>query len=519
VAPEQTVLRQDNAARGSVEVLLVDTADRWYVTKFIGLAQPGSATVEWQNRELVLPTSRVRLPTPPKLVDPEEEEEERPPFRPSANDAVEVLLPATASKPPSYVSGSVRVVRGPYFLVSLQGQGRQEDRLVQAAQLREPGRTVVLSALTLQEAVLECPPGVRCSGDGQVEEWLVSVQQQCNLLCLQLNQTTSAFEAKLVGERNAVSLAGKLLHCVHFWNRGEMDRCRAHQKQLECRLSCLEGESREEGKIVEIAVDHDIMQLVIGRSGKRLKDIKEQLDVDIEVLRSSVRGARQVVVRVVGQDPAAVLAAKRQLEFQRQIFSFPQGDVGFVLGKNLTNIRDIAEKAGLLSLRFEPHTQALELVGLPEHLESARMVIEAHMDYKKVYSDMRQEHGALTRSFQALDAEMRKRGKGAAPPAPRQNRARTPPPTARMLAAGRLQKPGGQAGSLKGRGAKGASKGPPRPPPGWCSDKDSEAELVADESIPKTQARLDETPELDEDSDASDGQGAPVPAFLFQTQA
>ncbi|OLQ05088.1 hypothetical protein AK812_SmicGene11792 [Symbiodinium microadriaticum] len=51
-------------------------------------------------------------------------------------------------------------------------------------------------------------------------------------------------------------------------------------------------------------------------------------------------------VRVVGQDPDAVAATQRQLEYKRRKLSFDVDEVGYILGRNLANIREIAEKAG-----------------------------------------------------------------------------------------------------------------------------------------------------------------------------
>eukprot|EP00435_Cladocopium_sp_Y103_P050425 s490_g15.t1 len=114
----------------------------------------------------------------------------------------------------------------------------------------------------------------------------------------------------------------------------------------------------------------------------------------------------------------------------------------------------VEKLVGLLSIRFDPQTEALEMIGLSDQLESAEMLIQAHLDYREVYEEMQQEHGALTQSFQALDDEYRMRkGKGKGHPT-RQYRARTPPPTAKMIAMGRLQKPAHRDEDVDWRGSK-----------------------------------------------------------------
>ena len=41
-------------------------------------------------------------------------------------ERAQVKMPASPSKPASYISATVRSICGPYFLVSLEGRGRQE---------------------------------------------------------------------------------------------------------------------------------------------------------------------------------------------------------------------------------------------------------------------------------------------------------------------------------------------------------------------------------------------------------
>ncbi|CAE7666302.1 unnamed protein product, partial [Symbiodinium pilosum] len=154
------------------------------------------------------------------------------------------------------------------------------------------------------------------------------------------------------------------------------------------------------------------------------------------------------------------------------------------------------------------------------------------------------EHGALTQSFQALDDELHaKRHSRRGAPA-RQTRARTPPPTARMLAMGRVQKPtpgsrreepkgGGKgmpsrqsvmpaASPRKGANPKGSGKGSlgkgrPRSESEESiessEDDNDDEELVPDASEPaKPVLSHDETPALDEDSEDDE---AAVPDFMF----
>ncbi|CAE7470634.1 unnamed protein product [Symbiodinium sp. CCMP2456] len=283
-----------------VEIALFDSADKWFITEFRGLASKGCVN-ESRN----------------------------------ARDDPRVLTP--------HRQWQDRVI---------------EDLLVLPDQLRAPGRTEALSSMALEEVVLDCPEGTEeahpdTETEGLKQEWLMTLQRECNLLGLGVRRCESGRrQLKLAGERSSTTRASKLLHTVHFWNQAEIVKCRAQQADLEKRLSCLEGASREEGKVIEFPVDMDIMQLIIG------------LARDCKISRNKAIAGRSVVntfelkellVRVVGQDPDAVAATQRQLEYKRRKLSFDVDEVGYILGKNLANIREIAEKAGCLRRSTTSH--------------------------------------------------------------------------------------------------------------------------------------------------------------------
>ncbi|CAK9000763.1 unnamed protein product [Durusdinium trenchii] len=534
-------LQQKGHIFGSpVEVLL--EPDVWHVATLLHLSRPGWVVVQVESAEKEIAMNQVRMPPPPSD-NPSE------PFIPKLNDLVEVQV--THPKP-CILSGAVRMARGPYFLVSFLGRGRQDDLLVQAEQLREPGRTTLLSTCLLQEEVFELPPGLIESGvhgeelADDLKGWLLRFQEQSRVLSLELRFTAFGAELKLAGERRQMSLAGKLLHCIHMQNWNEIARRRSELREMESRLSCLEGESREEGKFVEFDLDADIMRLILAQNGRKLQELQDSLAVRIEVRFDRRKGNNSV--RIMGQDPENVAAAQRLLQYSKKILRFPRQHLGYVLGKQLSNVHELAEKVGLLSARFDPYSQALEVIGLSEQLESAELLIQAHLDYRQVYEEMQQEHGALTQSFEALDEEYRMRkGKGRGKGHPtRQYRARTPPPTAKMIALGRLQKPPSREADTDWRGnqnrvfshpssrrpesrekAKGAGKdkmnkgaqeegadgveASSSPSEADTSpNEDEQDELIPEE--PRQEPDRADTPELDEDSDSN-----AVPSFLFDS--
>merc|ERR1712083_370457 len=90
--------------------------------------------------------------------------------------------------------------------------------------------------------------------------------------------------------------------------------------------------------------------------------------------------------------------------------------VGFLIGKEYRNMKELTEKCELAYARFDDSSSSIELCGLSAQVEAAKMMIMVHRDYLPVYRDMGQERDEIQAQFAELDGQdfkgKGKKGKG-----------------------------------------------------------------------------------------------------------
>jgi hypothetical protein len=204
---------------------------------------------------------------------------------------------------------------------------------------------------------------------------------------------------------------------VHFKHQKEIqrfhDRRETKLKNLEARRERYSTAFRE-----EFDVDEDIVGLVIGKSGERLRRVQDQYGVEIQVERQEERRGKQNStkrrVKILGDDKQNVEKAREEIEYQKEYWTIEPDQTGWVLGKRKQNLMDFQTKTGILRLRYLPETNQLELCGLRSHIEDTLLLLESHLQYYNVYSEMDKEQDNLDRSFIELDmsAGYGRKGKG-----------------------------------------------------------------------------------------------------------
>jgi len=231
---------------------------------------------------------------------------------------------------------------------------------------------------------------------------LTQVRMKSGLLnaCAQATRDGSRIIV-LVGEASAVELGRKLLNDVHLKHQAEIQRCQDKVLRLQDKLA--ECEERARDTRAEFGVEDSLVGRIIGKNGSTLKSAQERFGVRIEVLsRRPPAEPNKRIVRIIGQRAEQVEEARRSIEFVQVSVPLQKDEIGWILGKGFRNIQDVARKADLLYARFNPDKEALELCGLRDSVESAKMLIETHADYLQVYQEMDEEVVGLNQSFDAL---------------------------------------------------------------------------------------------------------------------
>ena len=111
--------------------------------------------------------------------------------------------------------------------------------------------------------------------------------------------------------------------------------------------------------------------------------------------------------KIYGETKEAVAAARKELEFVRSTFPVQTENIGWVIGKNRAVLRDLEERIGVFRARFDDDSSSVELIGIKENVDDARLVLESHCQYQQVYLDMGEELDDIDRAYNEMV-----RGKG-----------------------------------------------------------------------------------------------------------
>jgi len=334
-------------------------------------------------------------------------------FSPSVDDVVEVSLDATDVNPSGWQQGRVKTIKESFYFIGLSGEketSRSRDMIVERTALRRlsPAEPLELSALTRR--ILKV--------DRELQTW---IQTQDSQGCLSHVQSTAKImvatvvpdvrppEVLLIGSNSRVELATKLLQQIHFKHQLEMQRWHVNREYFAERLK--EAQQWYTAHHSEtFSVDPSLVGKIIGKKGENIKLVRETHGVEIDLWDSYENDEK--MVRVSGEDAAAVKAAREDLEYKVVKIPVSEDEVGWTLGKGYQTLTDIAKKAELHYARFDDKSSCVEICGLQHQVETAKMLITVHQEYLSVYKDMDQEKLAIQNSFEELEGSGASKGKG-----------------------------------------------------------------------------------------------------------
>merc|ERR1712087_776030 len=108
-------------------------------------------------------------------------------------------------------------------------------------------------------------------------------------------------------------------------------------------------------------------------------------------------------VTITGDSEVSIKKAREELEYITVSIPVASEQIGWILGKGFQNVTDIAKKTELHYARFDDNSKSLELCGLRQQVEDAKLLISVHREYLQVYQDMDEETTAIQESFDKLD--------------------------------------------------------------------------------------------------------------------
>lgn len=382
-----------------VEVRKNPKSTTWYNAVMVDMSE-GNIRVRfedevWLSREV--PAHSVRF-----CPDPDDDG-----FNPVTDDMVEVKTDATKSQPSAWSLGRVKNVKNLFYFIAFVGaQKDMQDPIVERGAIRRVSNQQSIDPSKYVRRLVLVPQELHrwiCTQDSQ--GCLSHMQAKARLLIASTLDTEPDGKCQpkvlLIGDECAINLSEKLLELVHFKNQANMQRYHDLREGFMERLAQKKQHHQTQHKEVFVVAQH-IVGRIIGKKGENINLVRKQHRVEIEVLDDDgTRG--YCTVTVTGPTAEAVRGARGELEFITEFIPLEREEVGWVLGKGLQNITEIAKKTDLHYARYNDDTGCIELCGLKHQVEAAAMLINVHCDYLHVYQDMDDETNNIQQCFDELE--------------------------------------------------------------------------------------------------------------------
>mmetsp|Transcript_91144 Transcript_91144/g.262880 ORF Transcript_91144/g.262880 Transcript_91144/m.262880 type:complete len:457 (+) Transcript_91144:84-1454(+) len=357
----------------------------------------------WPSKEV--PMSLVRLKPPASEAEN---------FAPQVDDEVEVHLAATEANPSGWSRGKVKTIRSRtfYFVTFAGGSHRSQDIIVERSSLRRPSSSPAFDQQAVIRRTIPVDPGLHAwirSADSH--GCLSNVAAKSSLLSASCTMDKKrAPRVLLVGDEHAVTLGEKLLSQIHFKNQIKMQQFHEYREYYLERIKWYEQWNGGKHKEV-FSVDTTFVGRIIGKKGENIQKLRQDYEVEIEVEASPTSWVESVIT-ITGESAEAVKKAREQMEYITESIEIEPDQVGWIVGKGYQNLTEIQTNAGLQYARFDSKTSSIELRGLRQQVEDAKLMVQVHRDYLAVYQDMSKEQRTLAKEFAELDRRGGKKGGG-----------------------------------------------------------------------------------------------------------
>ena len=219
----------------------------------------------------------------------------------------------------------------------------------------------------------------------------VSMQTGCTVV---LSDDNTAFEISAMDMDN-VSRAKLLIdHSIGL----ELSSYRrtAAKEQLVNDVKRMRSEM-ESGLRVEFSVDKSFISQVIGLRGANVRRVQSQSGVDRIVVDKDYG-----IIRIVGSRKEDVEMARQELEYVKLELKVPRESVGYVIGKEGRNIKEIISKSGAMSINFSKDKSKMMVFGKRKDAEVAVSLVEFQLRQLKNMEAAEAEMEELQRELEEL---------------------------------------------------------------------------------------------------------------------
>jgi len=212
-------------------------------------------------------------------------------------------------------------------------------------------------------------------------------------------------EIVLIGEKKPVDRAEILVSFIieHQKDLAQIDNDNEKiLKNIETKKSKIKSQAVE-----EVLVPKELLGIIIGKSGANLNFIKQEYNVNIQIIEANSEEAHsytdtvipenKALVRIFGSNQSWVKEAKAYICINRNTYPIEKDKIDYIRGYKNSILNDMKEKSGCVKIFVhEPkggsNEGMIEVIGNEESLENLRLLMETQMEYFETYKHKENEN-------------------------------------------------------------------------------------------------------------------------------
>jgi predicted PilT family ATPase len=215
------------------------------------------------------------------------------------------------------------------------------------------------------------------AADPKFQQILLRVKEQTMVNFIALNRMSDDFVESITIDatsKESAQLARNLIE-THLKLQMKVKAAENRLLRVQTDLFSTQGEIAS-GQMVEFMVPSDLIGLVIGKKGSRIKQIESETNV------TSINVRDNGHIMIYGPDSASVQAAREQLELMDDSFPVSPAQADWLANKNNSSIiLDLKTSANLIIVKINREKSSLEVVGIRPAVQMAKFLLDTQLEY------------------------------------------------------------------------------------------------------------------------------------------
>mmetsp|Transcript_4701 Transcript_4701/g.6442 ORF Transcript_4701/g.6442 Transcript_4701/m.6442 type:complete len:690 (-) Transcript_4701:441-2510(-) len=255
------------------------------------------------------------------------------------------------------------------------------------------------SRMTVSELVAVPPELASFAADPKFQQILLKVKEQTAINFISLNRISdNCVESVAIDapSRESASLARSLIE-THFKLQTKLKAAESRLQKVQTDLFSAQGEIAS-GMMVEFTVSADLLGVIIGKKGSRIRQIEQETGVS----SINVNGDTGKIT-IVGPDSSSVQRARESLELLEDSFELKPIHVQWLGDKmNYGVLADIKSISNLVAAKVNFEKGTLDVIGVHSAVRSARLMIATQLEYVDKQIEIEQNERNVREKLQAV---------------------------------------------------------------------------------------------------------------------